>query len=226
MKKQTWLGIVVLIAAIGVIFVLARGRSGEDRQTDSPSSVSTRPARASGKPSAKTSAKNPSRNPSHAHSTTTTGQEATPSSEQEGEEESAPLTEEEKRERAEDALVEAFDALTDKWMESPSEGKSVTMEDVRQFAEQFRKLPKGRQDECLHRALNLVPDENVMLLAGILMDKTLDKEILETVYNDVLNRDEDVKKPILQQIFKDREHPCWADTAWILDVTGELPNKK
>ena len=141
-------------------------------------------------------------------------------------EEAAPLTEEEKRERAEEALVEAFDALTDKWMESAPDGKGVTMEDVRQFAEQFRKLPKGRQDECLHRALNQVSDENVMLLAGILMDKTLDKEILETVYNDVLNRDESVKKPILQQIFKDREHPCWADTAWILDVTDELPKKE
>ena len=60
-------------------------------------------------------------------------------------------------------------------MESPSEGKSVTMEDVRQFAEQFRKLPKSRQDECLHRALNLVPDENVMLLAGILIWSTFGK---------------------------------------------------
>ena len=37
---------------------------------------------------------------------------------------------------------------------------------------------------------------------------------------------EDVKKPILQQIFKDKTHPCWADTAWILDVTGELPKAK
>ena len=43
--------------------------------------------------------------------------------------------------------------------------------------------------------------------------------------NDILNRDEDVKKPILQEIFKDKSHPCWADTAWILDVTGELPKK-
>ena len=111
-------------------------------------------------------------------------------------------------------------------MKPAADGKGVTMDDVRHFAEQFRKVPKKRRDECLHRALNLVPDENVMLLAGILMDKTLDKQILETVYNDVLNRDEDVKKPILQQIFKDREHPCWADTAWILDVTGELPAKK
>ena len=72
-------------------------------------------------------------------------------------------------------------------MESAPDGKGVTMEDVRQFAEQFKKLPKSRQDECLHRALNLVPDENVMLLAGILMDKTLDKEILETVYNTTMS---------------------------------------
>ena len=226
MKKQLWLGILVLVAAVAVILAVATGRSGGEEQTDAPTNVSTRPARDSGTPGVQTPAKSPKRNPPRTHAAPAAGQEATPSSGQEGEGEPEQLTEEEKRERAEEALVEAFDAVTDKWMEAPSNGKGVTMEDVRHFAEQFRKLPKSRQDECLHRALNLVPDENVMLLAGILMDKTLDKEILETVYNDVLNRDEGVKKPILQQIFKDREHPCWADTAWILDVTGELPKKK
>ena len=134
------------------------------------------------------------------------------------------LSEEERRERDEEKAVEAFDGLTDKWMEPAKEG--VTMKDIDDFVAQFRKVPKARKDECLHRALNLVPDENVMLLAGILMDKSQDKELIETVYNDVLNRDESVKKPILQQIIKDRAHPCWADTAWILDVTGELPAKK
>ena len=137
--------------------------------------------------------------------------------------EEEPQTEEEKREAEEEAKVDAFDNLTDKWME-PSE-KGVTMAEVDNFVKQFRQIPKARRDECVHRALNLIPDENVMLLAGILMDKTMDKEIVETVYNDILNRDEDVKKPILQQIFKDKSHPCWADTAWILDVTGELPKK-
>lgn len=132
-------------------------------------------------------------------------------------------SEEEKREAAEEALVEAFDDLTDKWQEPSAKG--VTMADVDNFVNSFRKIPKARHDECIHRALNLIPDENVMLLAGILMDKTADAEIVETVYNDILNRDEDVKKPILQQIFKDKTHPCWADTAWILDVTGELPRK-
>lgn len=131
-------------------------------------------------------------------------------------------TEEEKREAEIEKRVNDFDDLTDRWMAT---SKSVTMADVETFAATFRRVPKARQDECIHRALNLIPDENVMLLAGVLMDKTMDKEIVETVYNDILNRDEDVKMPILKEIFKDKSHPCWADTAWILDVTGEKPAK-
>lgn len=129
------------------------------------------------------------------------------------------LTDEEKATAAEEAAVEAFDALTDKWMEPAAK---VDLKAIAAFSEQFRQVPEVRRDECIHRALNLIPDENVMLLAGVLMDKSMPKEIVETVFNDVLNRDEDVKKPILQEIFKDKTHPCWADTAWILDVTGEL----
>lgn len=134
------------------------------------------------------------------------------------------LTPEEKIAAEEERLVEVFDGLTDKWMEPAKKG--VSLSDIDQFAEKFRQVPLARKEECLHRALNLIPDENVMLLAGILMDKSMDKEYVELVYNDVLNRDEEVKKPILQEIFKDKTHSCWADTAWILDVTGELPKKE
>ncbi|MBO7721340.1 MAG: hypothetical protein J6T01_02945 [Kiritimatiellae bacterium] len=134
------------------------------------------------------------------------------------EEEEEPLTEEEKREEAEDAAVEAFDELVDKWTDPAK--KEITMADIDKFGNMFRQVPEARRDECVHRALNLVPDENVMLLAGILMDKKMDEEIVQTVFNDILNRDEDVKKPILEQIFKDKTHPCWDDVAWILDVTG------
>lgn len=133
-------------------------------------------------------------------------------------------TDEDVREAEETKLVDAFDALTDAWQEPAK--KPVSMVDVKRFNDQFRKVPTSRKDECLHRALNLIPDENVMLLAGILMDKSYDAEILDTVYRDVLNRAEEVKKPILHQIFKDKTHPCWADTAWILDVTDELPGRK
>lgn len=133
----------------------------------------------------------------------------------------------EERRRAaeeEEALVAAFDAVTTQWMEST--GKSVTADDALQFCDRFNQLPKNRKEECLQRALNLIPDENIGLLTGILMDKSQDKGLIQLVYHDVLNRGEDVKKPILEEIFRDREHPCWADTAWILDVTGTLPKEK
>ncbi|MBR3923047.1 MAG: hypothetical protein IKJ45_08020 [Kiritimatiellae bacterium] len=152
------------------------------------------------------------------------GSEGVEDSSSQGEDADVPLTEDEKCEAAETALVDEFDSLTDKWMDPVKDG--VSMKSVTEFVEKFRKLPKSRKEECLQRALNLVPDENVMLLAGILMDKTMEKDYIELVFNDILNRDESVKKPIMRQIFKDRTHPCWADTAWILDVTGELPKDK
>ena len=137
--------------------------------------------------------------------------------------EEEPKTEEEIMAEREEALVDAFDDMTDKWQE-PSES-DVPMAEVVKFRQQFNKIPKARQEECLQRALNLLPDENIMLLAGILLDKEQPAEYLELVYNDILNRDESVKKPLLQEIYKDKEHPCWATTAWILDATGESPGK-
>ena len=119
--------------------------------------------------------------------------------------------------------VDAFDALVDGWMEARPAG--VSIEDVEDFRKALARVPDESRDECLHRALNLIPDENALLLAGVLLDKSFGKDVLETVFNDILNRDEQVKLPLLKSIHKDRAHPCWADAAWILDVTGESEHK-
>lgn len=132
--------------------------------------------------------------------------------------------EEEKPEKEEPlSPADAFDAVVDKWQE-PSE-KGVTMDDVDAFAAAFRAVPKEDREDGIRRALNLIPDENALLLAGVLMDKAQEKDIVELVFNDVLNRGDEVKMPMLRQIFKDKSHPCWADTAWIFDATGEDPRK-
>ena len=133
------------------------------------------------------------------------------------------MTEEEGGANEEEKLVNAFDGMTDQWRKPAK--TEVPMAEVEKFRQRFNRIPQARKAECLQRALNLLPDENVMLLAGILLDKGQPAEYIELVYNDILNRDESVKKPLLKEIFKDREHPCWATTAWILDVTGELPGK-
>lgn len=114
--------------------------------------------------------------------------------------------------------VDAFDALVDGWMEARPAG--VSIKDAEDFRKAFARVPDESREECLHRALNLIPDENALLLAGVLLDKSFGKDVLEAVFNDILNRDEQVKLPLLKSIHKDRAHPCWADAAWILDVTG------
>lgn len=207
-------GVAAALVACAVVFLLKTGP-----KTMPEESAAAKPAgteRAAAKPAAPSSRSTPTaveKTPRVASAAKT----ADPS-------DAAGTDEPETEDDREEKLVNAFDDLTDQWQE-PAPDK-VTMEEINRFREQFNKVPKGRKDECIQRALNLIPDENVMLLAGILFDKTQEKDLLETVYNDILNRDEEVKKPILKEIFKDKEHPCWADTAWILDVTNELPRTK
>ena len=212
MKNRRWLlAVVALAVALGVAVWLLTARTTVKSVSD------VRPPAA---PAARTADRPPPK--------PIAAPPAQPTAEPDGE----PMPEEGETEEPEDnspeaveeKLVNAFDDLTDQWREPAKAG--VTMADADNFLQSFRKVPKPRQDECIHRALNLIPDENVMLLAGVLMDKTMDREIVEAIYGDVLNRDDSVKKPILQEIFKDKSHPCWADTAWILDVTGELPKSK
>ena len=212
-------GAVVAVLAIVVASLSMRDAPSDDDPSPEQKVRSPRSSQAAGKVSPRRSVSGKA-----AGGEAADGTEASDTTGMEGDDdgETAPeMTEEEKQAEEEEKRVDEFDSAVDKWMEP--QGKAVTMAEVDKFRDSFRRVPKSRKEECVHRALNLIPDENVMLLAGILFDKEQDKEILDLVFNDILNRDEEVKKPILQEIFKDKEHPNWADTAWILDVTGELP---
>lgn len=145
------------------------------------------------------------------------GGEESADDEEESADDDEPADGEEEPQTEEERLVDAFDALTDRWEEET--GKDVSMDDIAAFTKAFKALPEDRQDECIQRALNLLPDENVMLLVGVLMDRSVDEDIVVDVFNDILNRDDDVKEPILREILKDRSHPCWEDADWILDAT-------
>ena len=216
-SKKVWSGLVVAalfaVAALFVVFAPSgkSGPSGEGPEYAKKSRIADA-ARAGSRRSADARARRG-------------GEEGSEDGDAEDEtctdgEEAAEQSEEDKRADEEEALVDAFDDMTDKFREI-GEDKEISMDDVKKFHEQFKKVPKARKEECLQRALNLVPDENIMLLAGILMDKEEDKELVELVFNDVLNREEEMKLVLLKEIYKDKSHPCWADTAWILDVTGK-----
>ena len=112
-----------------------------------------------------------------------------------------------------------FFSQLEKW--SDSEKNKATESDAKEFIARFKSLPPALQEENLNHALNLIPDANIILLTGLLFDKTIQPEFNELIFNDILNRDESIKLPIIRQVHKDRAHPCWSDAAWILDVTSD-----
>ena len=115
--------------------------------------------------------------------------------------------------------VTRFYAEVDRWTRE----RPVSVEDVQEFVRKFNAIPPPLRKGSVHRALNLIPDANVALLAGVLFDKSQPKEIVREVFNDIVNRPEEVKEPILKEIVKDKTHPCCSDAEWIFEVTGEKP---
>lgn len=102
-------------------------------------------------------------------------------------------------------VVQWFDDLTDKW--SKSANPPVTVDDVKAFVAVFQNLPPSVRQAHLQRSLNLIPDENVLLLAGILLDKGTDEAFAKLIFNDIINRDESVKLPILKKFTKTSHIP-------------------
>ena len=120
-------------------------------------------------------------------------------------------------EREERQNVESFYAAIEKWREPRA--AEPTPQEMSEFCAAFDKIPEERKIDEIHHAINLIPDENLLLLAAILFDKSQNRDVIDAIYSDILNRDESVKMPVVEKIYQDREHPCWAEAAWLLDVT-------
>lgn len=122
----------------------------------------------------------------------------------------------------EDLPRQAFTEEVQKW-EAPREGE-ISTADAETFCKVLSRVPLQYREEEIDWALNLIPDENALILAGVLLDKSQPKEVLDSVFNDLLNRDEGVKDILLQKIWRDKSHPCWEDVNWILEATDSKPS--
>ncbi len=119
------------------------------------------------------------------------------------------------RERA----VASWDSLVDRLAERegpPDEEAS------RRVKEAFDALDPADQMDGIRRSLNLFQDEQFPVLYGILFDKAENAEVLDAIFSDALNRPEEIKNPLMKELVKDKEHPCFFESARILDVIGEL----
>lgn len=115
--------------------------------------------------------------------------------------------------------VENWEKLLDQLVEQK---ENPTQERVAYVKEVFDKLDRQDQLDNIHHSLNLLPDDQFPALYGILYDKTENPEVLDAIFSDALNRPEEIKNPLMKELVKDKEHPCYFESARILDVIGEL----
>lgn len=120
---------------------------------------------------------------------------------------------------AREQAVESWDALIDTLAEQPA---APTPEQAQRVKESLHKLDKEDQLDGVQNALNLLPDEQFAVLYPVLFDKTENPEILDAIFSDALNRDEELKVPLMKELYKDKTHPMYTEAARILDATGEL----
>jgi hypothetical protein len=116
-------------------------------------------------------------------------------------------------------VIEAWEGFIDAVAERET---APTAEQAIQFKREFQKLDKRDRMDGVQTALNLLPDEQFSLLYPILFDKTEDPDVLDAIFSDGLNHDDDIKVPMMKEIYQDKEHPMYAEAARILDATGEL----
>jgi hypothetical protein len=104
--------------------------------------------------------------------------------------------------------------------------KVVTPEDQVAVADVFNKLDSPQQLEQIRQAMNLLPDKTVQVVYGILFDNTQPEEVVDVIFSDLLNRNEAIKNPVMEQIVKDKKHPMYFESARILDVIGLLSQEE
>jgi hypothetical protein len=97
----------------------------------------------------------------------------------------------------------------------------VTVKEQEELRDLFSDLSPEAQIENIHHAMNLLPDETVEVVFGILFDTSQSPEVLNAIFHDVLNRDEAIKNPMMETIAKDKTHPMYVESARILDIVKE-----
>jgi len=97
----------------------------------------------------------------------------------------------------------------------------VTLNDQLRIRDAFREMTEENRMEEVHHAMNLLPDESVAVIYGVLFDKTQPEDIMDVIFSDILNRDESIKILMMREIAKDPTHPMYAESVRILEITDD-----
>ncbi|MEI7865477.1 MAG: hypothetical protein WCI38_08900, partial [Chthoniobacterales bacterium] len=83
-------------------------------------------------------------------------------------------------------------------------------------------LPPDAREEFVAHAVNLCEDEQFGLLGEIYLDAQNPRSVTEIIFNDVLNRPDEIKLPLLAKTLRNAAHPMAGEAREILEMYLEL----
>jgi hypothetical protein len=93
---------------------------------------------------------------------------------------------------------------------------------VRGLISSMRGLPPEAQEEFVAHAVNLCEDEQFADMEKVYFDPGTAKEASETIFNDALNRPDEIKLPMLAKTIRNPAHPMAAESREILEMYLDL----
>ncbi len=89
---------------------------------------------------------------------------------------------------------------------------------AKEMIEMFPQLSPEAQEEIAHHISNLTPDENYASIGKFLTNSTLPEAVLDVFTEDVLNRPNSIKLPLLLDLARDPQHPKAGESKDILEL--------
>jgi|ERR1041385_3098002 hypothetical protein len=91
-------------------------------------------------------------------------------------------------------------------------------EKAKKMLEMFPQLSPEAQEEVAHHLSNLVPDEEYAPLGNYLTNAALSEAVLDVLLEDVFNRPNSVKLPLLLDIARNPQHPKASESKDVLEL--------
>ena len=116
---------------------------------------------------------------------------------------------------------EEWEKIFDGLVRFQNEGKRPTAKQVADFKAAFDKLSDEVKLENIPHAQNLFTDASIDYLTVILFDTKEPKDVLSSIYYDLLNRPEELKMPIIRKLAADENHPLSEEAFDLLVVVDD-----
>lgn len=107
---------------------------------------------------------------------------------------------------ASEIAYEEWEKIFDGLVKFQNEGNKPTTKQVVDFKAAFDKLSDEVKLENIPHAQNLFTDASIECLTVILFDTKQPKDVLSSIYYDLLNRSEELKMPIIRKLAADKNH--------------------